>query len=376
MTLIGMLHHRKDPRTVIKTYAFAAVAKAEGANFFYFSPGTVNLNNRSIKGKVYENGSWVDKTMPFPDVIYNAGNPIKLAKSQRVIDKLKETIPFTTNSIGNKWSVNERLKKGKEFAHYLVPSEKIVKNTESFFNYVSAFEHVVFKPFDGRKGKGILFISKKNGGFHVTKDSNSGYYSNIQLNELIKERLSTGTFIMQPYIQSVTKSGQAYDFRLHVQKNGEGKWVITSIYPRIAPEGSKISNINNGGYTNYLDPFLQQEFKDDAMNMKRKLEHFSLSLAEHLDELQMILYAEVIDEIGIDIGLDANQKIWIYEVNWLPGCPPTFYLEMDVVINSIRYAMYLAKNTKAIKAQIKELRERKNDKKKERPHYSNNGQRR
>lgn len=372
MTLIGMLHHRKDPRTVIKTYAFAAVAKAEGADFFYFSPGTVNLNNRSIRGKVYENGSWVEKTMPFPDVIYNAGNPNKLAKSQRVIDKLKETIPFTTNSIGNKWSVNQRLKKGKEFAHYLVPSEKIVKNTESFFNYVSAFEHVVFKPFDGRKGKGILFISKKNDGFHITKDSNCRYYSKNQLNELIKERLSTGTFIMQPYIQSVTKSGQAYDFRLHVQKNGEGKWVITSIYPRIAPEGSKISNINNGGYTNYLDPFLQQEFKDDAMNMKRKLEHFSLSLAEHLDELQMILYEEVIDEIGIDIGLDENQKIWIYEVNWLPGCPPTFYLEMDVVINSIRYAMYLAKNSKAIQAQIKELKERKNAKKKERPHYSHN----
>ena len=34
MTIIGMLHHRLDPTTVLKSYAFAAVAKAEGATFF------------------------------------------------------------------------------------------------------------------------------------------------------------------------------------------------------------------------------------------------------------------------------------------------------------------------------------------------------
>ena len=31
--------------------------------------------------------------------------------------------------------------------------------------------------------------------------------------------------------------------------------------------GSIIANINNGGYTNYLDPFLQQEFKEEAFNL-------------------------------------------------------------------------------------------------------------
>ncbi len=157
---------------------------------------------------------------------------------------------------------------------------------------------------------------------------------------------------MQPYIQSITKSGQVYDFRLHVQKNGEGKWVVTTVYPRIAPNGSIIPNINNGGFTNYLDPFLEQEFKEEAYNIRRMLEHFSLALAHHLDEIQMEKFGEVIDEIGIDVGLDQQQKIWMYEVNWRPGCPPAFYLELDVVINSIRYAMYLAKNPKRVKKKM------------------------
>ncbi|GGA33037.1 YheC/YheD family protein [Psychrobacillus lasiicapitis] len=358
MTTIGMLHHRKDPKSVIKSYAYAAVAKAEGVNFFYFSPGVVNFVNRSIRGQVYENGSWKEKTLPFPDVIYNAGSPEKLAKSKEIIDKLKSEIPFTTNSIGNKWNINERLMEAKEFASYLIPSE-VVKNVENFYKFISSFHKVVLKPIDGRKGKGIFFISEIEKGYEVRKNTENEFYTREQLNVFLEDKLSSGTFIVQPYIQSVNKSGQVYDFRLHVQKNGEGKWVITTIYPRVAPKGSIIPNINNGGFTNYLDPFLLQEFKEEAFDIRRMLEHFSLSLANHLDEIQMVKYGEVIDEIGIDVGLDENLKIWIYEVNWRPGCPPAFYLELDVVIHSIQYAKFIAENQVKIKKEISKVKRKK-----------------
>src|SRR3954452_5822887 len=89
MTLIGMLHHRKDPNTVIKSYAYAAIAKAEGDKFVYFTPRSVNFVNKSIRGQVYEDGKWLERIMPFPDVIYNAGSPEKLAISKEIIKKLK-----------------------------------------------------------------------------------------------------------------------------------------------------------------------------------------------------------------------------------------------------------------------------------------------
>ncbi|PIJ97064.1 UDP-N-acetylmuramoyl-tripeptide--D-alanyl-D-alanine ligase [Lysinibacillus sphaericus] len=365
MTIIGMLHHRLDPTTVLKSYAYAAVAKAEGAQFFYFTPKSVDFEKRSIRAKVYENGQWQEKTMPFPDVIYNAGSPEKLSVSKEIIERLKEEIPFTTYSIGNKWNVMKRLKEAKEFEQYLIPSE-IVKNADVFHNFIHYYKRVVFKPIDGRKGKGIYFITKagpKN--FEVRKDSTNTIYSKPQLDALLKEQLASGTFIMQPYIQSITKAGQVYDFRLHVQKNGEGKWVVTTVYPRIAPNGSIIPNINNGGFTNYLDPFLEQEFKEEAYNIRRMLEHFSLALAHHLDDIQMEKFGEVIDEIGIDVGLDQQQKIWMYEVNWRPGCPPAFYLELDVVINSIRYAMYLAKNHKPVKKKMVQQKNNQMDVKKD-----------
>ena len=50
------------------------------------------------------------------------------------------------------------LKEAKEFSNYLIPTE-IVKNVETFSKFINAFQKVVFKPIDGRKGKGIYFIS-------------------------------------------------------------------------------------------------------------------------------------------------------------------------------------------------------------------------
>ena len=357
MTLIGMLHHRRDPETVVKSYAYAAVAKAEGVQFFYFSPGKVDFKTRTILGKVLENGQWQERAMPFPDVIYNAGSPERLAIAKTTISKLREEIPFTTNSIGNKWNVTKRIREAKEFAQYLIPTE-IAKSLGAVENAIETYKKIVFKPTDGRKGKGIYVISAKDEGYDVLKDTKVTYYTKPQFHRFLRQQLAEGRFIIQPYIQSVMKSGQVFDFRLHVQKNGEGKWCVTTVYPRVAPIGSIIPNINNGGFTNYIEPFLAQEFPEQAFDIQRMIEHFALALARHLDDIQMTTFDEVIDEIGIDIGLDEQQKIWVYEVNWRPGCPPAFYLELDVVKNGILYAKYLAEHQQQIKQQIQEAKNR------------------
>lgn len=357
MTTIGMLHHRINPETVLKSYAFAAVAKAEGLDFFYFTPRAVNFTKRTIEAKVLENGMWQQRTVSFPDVIYNAGSPEKLAVSKQIIEQLREEIPFTTNSIGNKLNITKRLIEAKEFANYLIPTTNI-KTLKQFYGQLQTYKKVVFKPVEGRKGKGIYFISSLANRYEVQKDSVKETLSKAQLDSFLQKQLKEEKFIVQPYIQSVMKNGQVFDFRIHVQKNGEGQWVITTIYPRVAPHGSIVPNINNGGFTNYLMPFLELEFKEEAFNMKRMLEQFGLSLARHLDDIQMVKFNEVIDEIGIDVGLDENGKLWIYEVNWRPGCPPAFYLELDVVRHTLQYAKYLAHHQQEVKEQIAKAKER------------------
>lgn len=341
-----MLHQRKEPQNVRKAYAYAIVAKAEGAELLYFSPKAVNFEERKINGYIYENGSWIKAVRPFPDVIYNTGSPEKLAKASDIISKLKEEIPFTTNSIGNKMRVQKRLEQFGEFSKYLIPSE-IIHSTRQFFNFLTQYRKIVFKPVNGHKGQGINFVEMSRDKFHLLTGTESHIYSFDEIRDFVSQKLREESYLAQPYINCRTKSGTVYDLRLHVQKDENGKWVITTVYPRFGPEGSIISNINSGGSTNYLLPFLKQEFGNEYFEVKRYLEVFSLQLAEHMDKIQMECFSEQIDELGIDVGLDDTGKIWIYEINWRPGCPPAFYLELDVVINTIRYAIYLAREYKA-----------------------------
>lgn len=346
LMIIGMLHHCKDPRKVIKAYAYAAVAKAEGVELLYFSPRGVDFEERKIHGYVYENGSWQKTESPFPNVIYNSGSPEKLERSSEIIEKLKEDIPFTTFSIGNKMRIYERLKNAGVFSPYLIPSE-VIYSPRRFFDFFDQYRNIVFKPVNGRKGQGVTFIKRINDQFHLLIGTDSYDFNYDELRAYVSRKIQEEPYLVQTYINCKTRSGHAYDFRLHVQKNGEGKWVITTIYPRIGPYGSIVSNINSGGSTNYLEPFLKQEFGDEYYDIKRYLEQFSLQLARHLDKLQQDYFSENIDELGIDVALDDTRKIWIYEVNWRPGCPPSFYLELDVVSNMIKYAMFLAREHQA-----------------------------
>lgn len=343
MYLIGMMHHRNHPTKVLKAYAYAAVAKAEGCELLFFSPGKVDFDKMVIEGYIYQDGKWQKVISRFPDVIYNAGSPEKFKKQQEIINRLKKSIPFTTHSIGNKLSVYYRLKLDGTFKDYLIPSHHIL-SLNQFYQYLNHYRKIVFKPVNGHKGQNITYIEIQSDDKYIIKNQKRNEIINKnELDEYVTNNMKQMRYIVQPYIKSTTKSGNAFDFRLHTQKNGEGKWVITAIYPRIGPAGSIVSNINNGGSTNYLVPFLKQEYGDKHYNIKQYLEQFTLKLAKKMDELQKKYFNETIDELGIDVGLDENDKIWIFEINWRPGCPPTFYLELDVVKNTINYAIYLAK---------------------------------
>ncbi|ARU61971.1 alpha-L-glutamate ligase [Tumebacillus avium] len=335
MTLVGFLHTRKDPRKILKLYAFAAAAKAEGVEFFYFTAGRVNLNERTIRGLVLENGSWVEQNFPFPDVVYNDSSPS--GPGEEVIDELREIIPFTARSVGDKMTVYERIEEGRRFDQYLIPSLE-VRDPQEVLRYLKKHEMVIFKPVWGHQGIGVVRLEKKDGDYTCLEKGVSVTYNKQELSQFLQERLDEVVHLVQPFIITKTRAGQAYDFRLHVQKNGSGDWVITSIYPRVAPSGSIIANLSSGGYAAILRSFLEHEFAEQAYDIQRDLEQFALGMAAHMDEI----YDESFDELGIDVGLDEKGKIWLFEVNWKPGVPPVFYLELDVAKNSIGYAAYLA----------------------------------
>lgn len=334
MTTIGMLSHRKDPTTVFKSYFYAAAAKMEGAGFFFFSPGRVNFEEQTILGWVYEEGEWVEKTVSFPDVIYNSSPPMT-EKQELIVDRLHQDIPFTSHPIGDKISVYNRIKKDGAYAAHLIPSVDVTQ-FEDVNDLFNKYSEVIVKPSSGAQGTGIVYIHQKGDQYTLYQNKLKQVMTQTELKAFIENLITKKSFLAQPFIECKTRNGLYYDFRLHTQKNGEGQWTLTTIYPRVASEGV-IANLSHGGYSAELKYFLKHEFNDKHYDVKRTLEQFAIQFSAHFDDL----YNEPLDELGIDIGVDTNRKFWIYEVNWRPGTPALFRLEPDICRNMIRYACFL-----------------------------------
>jgi len=338
------MHYRRDPAGQNRAYAFAAAALAEGAEALYFSPGAVDFKTGMINGYQYENGAWKRVLSPFPDVIYNT-NSFSQEKQEKAVDLLRQTIPFTSYSIGSKETVYRNLMHYKTYADYLVPSEKVLSPSH-FFALLEQYTEVVFKPSWGHQGMDVYHIKQEDDAFRILLGAEESRYDAAQTADFIQSRLKQDDYIVQPYINCRTKAGVPYDLRLHVQKGRDGKWVAPIIYPRISSGGSIVCNIGQGGYTGELIPFLKGEFGDQYYDIQKYVELFSLQLAAHMDEIQKERYGEELNELGIDIGLDAAQNIFVYEVNWRPGHPPFTNINLNVIKNTVQYAMYLADRKK------------------------------
>lgn len=333
MTLIGMLHYRKHPGNVKKAYAYAAVSKMEGVDFFYFSYSCVDFNTKKITGWVYQNGKWTKRIREFPRVVINISGP--RTKQQSMIKKrLAKEVTFTSYPVGNKMQVYKKVLSGKKFADHLIPSSEVT-NVDDVCSYLKSCEKAVLKPFSGHHGQNIMFLIKKQEKYEVIEGTDKYEFDQPEFEQFLKERLDAKKYLIQPYIKSVTKAGLTFDFRLHVQKNGKGEWEITLIYPRISGNTKMISNISSGGYRGELVPFLKEEYGSKYEEIKRNLEEFAIHFSNHFDTL----YAHPFDEIGIDVGMDDQYKLWVFEVNWRPGSKQR---EFEVAKRLIPYSVYLA----------------------------------
>jgi glutathione synthase/RimK-type ligase-like ATP-grasp enzyme len=329
---IGMLHNRENPTDVKKAYPFAAVAKMEGIHFFYFSFKNVDFDNMKINGWIYEKGKWIQKKVDFPAVVINSCNP-KTENQSKIVKKLKKYTIFTSFPVGNKMKVYKKVKKAKVFASYLIPSTTLLMS-EEIISFLENQRRAVIKPLSGNHGKKVFFIEKTEEQYKVTEGFNTMYMNEKELNRYFQPILTAQRFLLQPFIECKTKNGLTYDFRLHVQKNGAGKWEITLIYPRISGNAKMISNISSGGYRGELASFLKAEFDEDSKKVKESLEAFALSFPAHLDTL----YEHSFDELGLDVAIDANQRLWVFEVNWRPGSKNR---EFDVAKRLIPYCKFL-----------------------------------
>lgn len=334
---IGVFASFHNPRLFYpepRINALVHESEKQNAKLLFFTSNDVNFAKKKVTADVCTNGKWERVTTDFPDVINNVGT----GKRSIVERKLRRLLPFTSFHVGNKYTLPKRIVKYKKFAELLVPF-RVCRNISDIHAFIDQNNKVVFKYLLSNRGENIFFVTKKGTRYQISEHKkerilNQDAFNNWLETVVLREK---GSFIIQRYIHTRTKEDEPYHFRAHVQKNGDGKWVLTHIYPRVGSKKSNLSNVATDGRVEDFHTFLMREFGELGKKYEKDILRLSIEVAIHLDKL----YGMSLDELGLDFAIDENGKYWMHEAN---NGPQTAYHEEKRAVNTIAYAKYIAKN--------------------------------
>jgi hypothetical protein len=156
-----------------------------------------------------------------------------------------------------------------------------------------------------------------------------------------KDRLLS-SYLAQQGIKLIRLDGKPIDFRIHTNKDENGKWKVTAIAAKVAGKGSVTTHLNSGGVVKTLEEIYPEP--QDRVKAFHDLTEAAIILSHVIDDK----IQGFIGEIGFDLGIDQNGRIWMFEANSKPGrsifCHPELK-DADILSRkaSLEYGLFLSK---------------------------------
>jgi hypothetical protein len=333
------------------------MAPQYGLDAFVFQPDDVSPDGNTIRGLIRKDGQWVTSESERPDIIYN--RCFYQSRQERIeasyaLNALSNALPWS-RGLPDKWGVHEILKRSRRAA-MLLPETKRYTGSRDLSNMLAEREYGVFlKPLAGTHGKRTLHAVKLNkGGLYVKgRDGrNKPFHGEfIHLEEglhWIDHFIRPRRYLMQPYLQLTSRSGQPFDVRVLMQKNGRGLWERTGMVVRLGATGSLTSNLHGGAEAVSLQPFLEEEYGALGDVIRKQLANEASILPPLLESA-----CGRLGELGLDFGIDGGGRITLLEANSKPGrsvfrLTGDFRAERLAYENPLRYARHLLLANKSI----------------------------
>ncbi|MNW39351.1 Endospore coat-associated protein YheD [compost metagenome] len=294
---------------------------------FAFTPRDIQWESETVNGYfLNESGKFIRKKVPLPDVVYNR-LPSRRAETTSSINQLRERfirkkIPFFNWSFFNKSDIYRLLERDPQVNRF-VPESIMSPTPEQIKDLLDRHNLIYYKPNSGSLGNGIYRLS------HVGK---SGYYARYRKNgrNALLRFSSFGSlmrtlqarhgrslrgYVAQQGIRLIEIDGCPIDFRFHMHKNGRNQWVVVGIGAKKAGRGSVTTHLKNGGSLLTPDQALGRTFGSRADEVLKNAKAVAITLAEGIEAN----HQHLIGEIGFDIGIDKDERIWMFEANAKPG---------------------------------------------------------
>ncbi|MBC9783822.1 YheC/YheD family protein [Heliobacterium chlorum] len=291
-----------------------------------FSAEDINWEELTISGVILSAQRWVRKTFPLPKVIYNRIPSRKFENTSTVVECKKRFMDIPglilfNPSYLNKWETHEHLYK-EESVQSILPETRLLKQPDEIWPMLKKYRVIYLKPVNGTKGYGIYRVAvHPAGGFTFQKRRSSmnslRAYGKQVLESKIRGLIEKKEYIAQRGLRMALINGSPFDIRLLAQKDGQGVWQITKSFGRVAPPGKFTSNLSQGGKAMGILNTLRAASttrKRRRSAILKELNKWGIMIPELLEESTGMIFGE----LGLDIALDRNGKIWLLEINSKP----------------------------------------------------------
>lgn len=190
---------------------------------------------------------------------------------------------------------------------------------EQLYDYLDRYQDVYVKPVVGCGGRGIIRISKlRKDEYRLQAGTNQKDLQGMdELKRKLQKRLKgKRTFMLQQGIDLLTVEGKPVDFRALLLKPAH-KWEYMGVMGKQAAKDKMVTNHCQGGKALTLSQSLRRSNMDEVTHykelkedMKRLAHNVTRTISEHYPHVR---------QLGLDLALDKQGKLWVLEANTKPG---------------------------------------------------------
>ncbi|MBS4222090.1 YheC/YheD family protein [Lederbergia citrea] len=316
--VIGLLLGRSEAKltkNMDRFLIYTMIYEQINGVLFVFSEEEIDFLREQITGYVYDPHSanqWRKVELPFPGAIF------------RRVELSKKTLAGLINIMGrsffnsyyfDKWQFWNLLSPYKELRDHLPETTNNV-NIQQLDHFIGKYNGVYLKPKNGSRGYGIHYIEKKDNQYVVIKnyDNEVKYMSKDEMSKYISKHKY---YLLQQPIRLHTFEDRKVDYRVILQKSETGFWPCTGIIARFGKTNAISSNFKASGFAKEGADALKLQFGYDDLKAFQKYQeiiHVCKNIVAKLDQVGEGAYAD----LGIDIGIDQDEKIWVIEMNKRP----------------------------------------------------------
>jgi hypothetical protein len=196
-----------------------------------------------------------------------------------------------------------------------LPPTKILTRS-SLRTFLSNYPAVYVKPNYGQQGRSVIKVWKTGrGSYAFIRERGKAVHCGTT-DEVYQKIKSKRTQIVQASIDLARIRGRPFDVRVLMMRDGNGRWQYAGMLAKVAGPGWIITNKRSHGSVLTVDEALQKSLQWDSLQIgkiKEQMIQLGHDICKRFDEYKRYR------QIGIDMGVDTNGKIWIIEENTGPG---------------------------------------------------------